>query len=347
MTPAALATALLLASAPAPRAEKQPFEVHGRFEAREKVSSVQEPSRQPWRGDFGLARARLGVDWKKDDVEVVLEADLEGKPELKDAWAKLDVGRGAAVRAGQFKMPISALERESSWELPTARRGEIHAALEDGLQVTGRRPGAEAAWKAKSRLDPRVSAGVWQSLGADGKAAPGEGGDLFGQAAGARVSISPGPVTLGASGAWRSMEPMLGAEPERHWAAGADLAIDHDAGGRAWIEGLAGSSPLGISGDATFAVARAALAWRFGGAAKNAPYVEPFALAGALDPDAEIEGDLLVERAIGVNAGRWERWRVQLQLEESGVARNFPPLLAERARVASRRMALLQMGVSF
>lgn len=360
MTPTAIVASLFLAGAPVSdsgveeKLEKKteaqlPFEISGRFEARESVGTRRGETRGPWTGETSLARAEVGIGWKHENVKVVVEADLADEAEIKDAWARLDLG-AAAVRAGRFKMASTGLESESSWTLPTATRGDLHDALEDALQISGRRTGVSVSTRSKSKLRPEAMLAAWQALGADGDPRRGGDSDLFGQCAGARASISPGPVTAGAFAAWRSVEPYLGSQPERHWAGGADVALDLDAGLRAWVEGFAGSSPLTFEADdarATFAGARAVLGWKIGGAKKDAAFVEPFAMAGALDPDLETRADLMTEIALGVNAGRWDRWRVQLQVAETRLESNLPASIAERAEIADRRTALLQMGVSF
>ena len=103
----------------------------------------------------------------------------------------------------------------------------------------------------------------------------------------------------------------------RYWTAGADVYYDHvfDNGGlRLWIDGMAGSSwyeharkpPDGK--DATFVVARALVAYRFGGTTDEAFYVEPFATAGSWSRTPRAQRHAFCRSGSrGVNVGYWQR----------------------------------------
>ena len=361
MTPAALAGAVALFAAsgalsapPGPaeeKAAKPPLEVSGRVYARESFapSGIRTGPRDPWTGRFSLESARIGATYRLEGVKLEVEAELEGRASVRDAFAELDVGRGKEVRVGQFKSPFSALMLESSWKLPTVGRGVIHDLLTDELQVGGRRPGAQVELKGKGFLRPRLEAGIWQGTGQDGEPRSDQTSEAMAETAGARVSARPGPVEIGISGAWRAAQPVTSMPFERFWVAGADLSVETDWRLRSWIEGGAGSSwadddPL--DGDhAVFGYGRAVAAWRLGGAEDGAPYVEAFGAAGSLDPDVDVRDDLVWETAAGINAGRWKRWRGQLQFQKGGHAAHAPVSLLEQ-RPDDWRAVLLQVGVS-
>lgn len=334
------------------KSPKPPLELKARVYARETFgpAGAQAHPRDPWTGRFSLESARVGAKYRMDDLLLDIDAELEGKVRLKDAYVRLDTGYyNTALRAGQFKAPFAALKLESSWTLPTADRGLLDELLIDGLQIGGRRPGAQIEWKGTSSWRPLFEVGVWRGTDQEGEPRADETAEVIGETAGARASIRPGPVELGLSGAWRAAQPLPGMEFERFWASGADLTIDTKSGFRSWIEAGAGSSWAdenpGDDDHAVFGYGRSVLAWRLGGAETGAGYVEAFGAAGALDPGIDVRDDMVWETAVGLNAGRWKRWRAQLQLAESRASRNTPVnLMAERP--AESRAVLLQLGVS-
>jgi hypothetical protein len=351
----AVAVATPPAPAPAkktPKNEKSPLQVSARVYARETFgpAGVQPGPQDPWTGRFSLASARVGAKYRADGVLLDIDAELEGKPKLKDAYLRLDTGYlGTAIRAGQFKAPFAALALESTWTLPTIDRGLLDYLLIDRLQVGGRRPGAQVEWSGNGEWRPLLEAGIWRGTDQEGEPREDSTSEVIGETAGARVSLKPGPLQIGLSGAWRAAQPLPGMEFDRFWAAGADLSVDTDAGFRSWVEGGTGSSWADANPaddeHAVFAYARTVAAWRLGGHGRGAPYLEAFGSTGALDPGIEIRHDLVWENAVGVNAGRWKRWRGQLQFESSRTSRNTPvSLLAETPKEA--RAVLLQIGVS-
>lgn len=335
-----------------PKTEETPFEVTGRVYARETFgpAGVREDARDPWTGRFSLESARVGGKYRADDLYVEIEAELEGEPRLRDAFVVLETGfHGTAIRAGQFKSPFAALALESSWKLPNVERGLLDELLIDHMQLGGRRPGAQLEWRGRGEIRPKLELGIWQGTDQTGSPREDRTSETLAETAAARASIRAGALELGASGAWRTAQPVAGGAFDRFWAGGADLTLDTDAGARAWIEGGAGSSwadedPADAT-HATFGYARSVAAWRVGGASRGAPYVEPFASAGLLDPDVEIGSDLVRETGVGLNAGRWKRWRGQVEWLRSDASRNTPAsLLGDEAR--KQEAVRFQIGVS-
>lgn len=331
--------------------KKSPFEISGRVVARETFgpAGLREGQRDPWTGRFSLANARIGAKYRMDDVLVEVEAELADEPRLRDAYIRLDTGYGTALRAGQFKSPFAIIAMESTWTLPTIERGRIDDLLVDRLQVGGRRPGAQIEWAGREGLRPRIEAGIWQGTDQDGNPREDRTAETLGETAGARFSVRPGPLELGLSGAWRVAQPVPETDFERFWTTGADLTLATDGRGRAWVEGGAGSSwadenPADDE-HAIFGYGRTIAAWRIGGASRGAPYLEAFGSTGALDPDLQVKNDLVIENAIGFNAGRWKRWRGQVQLESSRASRNTPASLLGDTPKESRAV-LLQIGVA-
>lgn len=335
-----------------PKSGKPPLEVTGRVYARETLgpAGVEPGPRDPWTGRLSLESARIGAKYRVDDLLLDIDAELAGKPKLKDAYIRLDTGYyGAVIRAGQFKAPFAALALESTWTLPTIERGILDELLIDRLQIGGRRPGAQLEWHGNGSWRPLLEMGIWRGTDREGEPRDDSTSEVIGETTGARASVRPGPLQLGVSGAWRAAQPLPGMEFERFWAAGADLSVDTESGFRSWVEGGTGSSWADVNPaddeHAVFAYARTVAAWRLGGAGKGDPYLEVFGASGALDPGLEIRHDLVWENAAGLNAGRWKRWRGQLQFESSRTSRNTPvSLLAETPKES--RAVLLQIGVS-
>ena len=95
---------------------------------------------------FGV-RYRAPVKWLSAEIEV----DAADGFELLDAWIRARTETFSA-RAGQFKVPFSAIEIESSFDLPMVRRGLVHDILVDELEVAGRRPGIALGARDKGEL---------------------------------------------------------------------------------------------------------------------------------------------------------------------------------------------------
>lgn len=362
----ALATALLLNSAgtavtgpvehapPEPAAAapaEPPFRFGGRVALRERVALIRAPgaTTDPT-GEIEVSTARIDAEYRQGDVRAVLEADLvEGDP-LKDAFLEIEPSNAFEMRAGQFKAPLSAIESESSWTLPTIRRGFLHEVLVDGLMLAGRRPGAQLRWKGDGALEPRLLAGVWQG-GPPGSPRAGEDADWFGHNAAARGSIEPRKgLQLGAGAEWRTAEPAPGVRPRRFHAAAVDVVFERKRGLRLWGEALGGSSwhdaDPADGRDALFAGSRWIAGWRFD-VGQRGMWLEPFALAGMLDPNLAVRRDALVETAAGLNVGRGSTWKVQVQLEAADAERNAPAGLAGTTAPVAMRAAMAQVGMRF
>ncbi|EAU68006.1 hypothetical protein, partial [Stigmatella aurantiaca] len=89
-------------------------------------------------------------------------------------------------------------------------------------------------------------------------------------------------------------------------------------------------------------------AWRLGGVLRGDAYAEPFVMASALEPDLELDNDLMWEGVGGLNAGQWRLWRLQVQFEVRKKSDGTPAeLSALKKNLASRRALLVQLEVSF
>lgn len=322
--PFVAAAMILAAGAGSARADEEeapkddePLSFAGRVFSRFTAASVES---EPWQGELTLDSARVAVNyvWKeKLRVKVAIEAARGG--DIKDAFVDVKAAPGVFVRAGHFKLPVSALENASAWTLPTIERGVVAKVLEDGITLTGRRDAVQVTWQTPDD-GPRVIAAVSQSRATDGTDPARALVDGAGVAAALRVEHDLCPdirVGLVAS----NRETIDGSRVARHWAGGADLELDlKDAGLglRLWADVLVGQSHLGAAAAGrertTFVATQAAAGWRFGGAKKNKPYLEPYVLGGFLNPSVDRKRDDVTEVIGGVAAGRWKKWRGQGQL---------------------------------
>lgn len=339
-----------------PPAEKkrQKVEIGGRVFVRDEFSKREDVAGKtgPWIGAKELASARLSVDYRQDDLRIQVEAELSDDPEVKDAFIGLALAPPLDLRAGQFKMPFSAIEMESAWTLPLVRRGLLNDLLLDRLQLAGRRPGAQAEISPGGFHDLTFKVGGWQGSGYDGDFTAAESDDAFAKNWAGRVTVEPGPFELGASVESRVAEPVFAQGLERFWAANVDVTWKGDGGGRVWAELIAGESWLdddvADDDDPVFTAGRLIAAWRLGPHGKNVPFIEPFVMVGGLDPDGEIQSDLIYELAAGFNAGRWDRWRLQLQAEIRETDRNTPAGYSEATEILTDSSSLmLQLGAAF
>jgi hypothetical protein len=289
--------------------------------------------------DLSLESGRVAVEYRSPDrfLSAELELELAGKPKVKDAFAM--AGKRYFVKAGQFKVPSPALELESPWDLPLARRGLVHDLLTDWLDVAGRRPGVALGYRGKGGLKPRLTLGIFQGTTLD-TVAPGERdtdlidhASLKAQTYAARGELSPARwATIGAWYEHRVGSTLPGAF-EHYATGGLDATVDQtftNGGLRAWVDGSVGES-LYVNedkpdqdSDPLFVLGRALVGYRFGGVALGDPYVEPFGFVALLDPDVEVVEDFATEAALGVNVGLWDRARVTLQGELTHAQRNFP-----------------------
>ncbi len=334
--------------------KKAKVEVGGRVFVRDEFTKREDVAGKTgnWIGEKELASARISADYRQDDLRIQVEAELSGDPEVKDAFIGLTFDPGLDLRAGQFKMPFSAIEMESAWTLPVVRRGLLHDLLLDRLQLAGRRPGAQLETGPGGSADLRVTLGGWQGSGYDGDLVAGESDDAFAKNWAGRVSVEPGDVEVGVSVESRVAEPVFAQGLERFWAAELDVTWKGDAGGRIWAEVIAGESWLdddvADDDDPIFTAGRLIAAWRLGPDGKGVPYIEPFLMVGGIDPDSSIESDLVYELCAGFNAGRWDRWRLQLQAEVRETDRNTPAGYSETTAILTdSSTVMLQLGAAF
>jgi hypothetical protein len=290
--------------------------------------------------DLSVPSARVGlvydapIRWLRANVEL----ELSGKPRLTDAFLRAKLPYFTA-KAGQFKLPFSAIEMESAWSLPTARRGLLHDAIVDELQVAGRRPGVTVeAHARRGKIRPSLSLGAFQaSVLVDDDPDQRErdllkNASLYSQSFVARAELKLYDVVVGLGYEDRLGTPALLAT--KHYSTGgADLTLDTEIRGlglRVWAEGMLGASWLENwykppdGRDTLFWATRLVSALRFGGRRRLEPYVEPYGMFGLLDPDTEVLNDLMAEEVLGVNVGLWKLARVGLEVELAHVERNFP-----------------------
>jgi len=290
--------------------------------------------------DVSVPSARLGARYRSPTGLVSAEVDLEltDGPELRDAWIRVMTDH-VGGRAGQFKVPFSAVEMESRLTLPMASRGLVHDILVDRLEVAGRRPGLTVtARQSKKKRGWSVTAGSFQGsvlVGQDGTDRDTEllsEESLGTQSFVARAEYAFRALTLGAGWEQRVGTPAVG-ESERYFTAGVDAVLDTSFRGRGlrlWVEGILGDSWLEHTRkptddeNAVFATGRLIAAVRFGGGAKLEPYLEPYGAVSVFEPDTAVAYDFAAEEAIGVNVGLWKVGRVGLEGAFQQFERNFP-----------------------
>jgi hypothetical protein len=303
---------------PKDKTKVEPLEIHGRAFARSEAESLDSA---PWIHELKLDSARIAVSYRwKNKLRVKATAELAGNPEVKDAYIDLDGPSGLDLRAGYFKVPISVIENTSAWDLPTVDRGVVAEIIEDGLGLSGRRDGAMVDWESPSG-QLKLGLMLSQSVAVDGSDPARPLADGGGVMVTGRAELQLCPcLRLGAHVSNR--ETNFVADVYRYWAAGVDAEVDLDSMGhglRLWADVMAGQDHFyAITRDrprATFASAQAVAGWRVGGARRNAIYVEPFVGGGYFNPSVDVKRDDILDGMIGVNAGRWQRWRVQGQVE--------------------------------
>jgi hypothetical protein len=310
--------------------------------------------------DLSLASARLGVEYHSPLRWLSLELELEmaGKPEVKDAYVL--AGKRFFAKAGQFKVPTSALALESPWTLPIVRRGFAHDLLSDWLDIGGRRPGFAVGYRGKGGLKPRITLGAFQGTKLS-EVVPGDRdvelideAALDAQSIALRAELSVLGVDIGAWYEHRAGGPVV-AEFEHYETFGLDATVDQtfeNGGLRLWIDGTLGESfyvaddKPGSDSTPLFGMARALVGYRFGGVALGDPYLEPFGHFALLDPDLEVVSDFATEAALGINAGFWDRGRLTLQAERTSGARNFPAGFLDN-QDPDHLSLLLQAGARF
>jgi len=311
--------------------------------------------------DITLASVRPALHWHAPQkwLSAMIEVEFTQKPDIRDAYIQLKQ-KDFMLRAGQFKMPGSAIELASPWALPFVRRGFLHGLLVDELDNAWRRPGLMLRWRgADLPLRPEINAGIFQGFVLVTDVGERDKDLIVNQGFGAqsligRAQIEPvDGVAIGAYYHHRVGTPAL-LQNAHYWTTGADLVVDRtfaSGGLRIWLDGIAGASwfkyptePVNNQ-DTTFVTGRSILAWRFGGLEQDQRYLEVYGTFGVLDPDVDVVSDLAVEVAVGFNLGLWQRLRLTAQGEIWRAGRNFPPgytLGADPDRAA----VLLQLGVN-
>ncbi|MFY0573986.1 porin [Cystobacter fuscus] len=319
-------------------------ELGGWLRAREAISAKED---KVLKGILSIPSARLEFtyQWKKR-LKAVVEFDVTDG--LKDAYASLKLVDGLAVRVGQFKVPLSLVELESTARLPVVRRGLLREVLsEDTLNLTGRRVGAQLEWQCTGcERVVRVRAGVFQN---DPERASLQQGLGLVPMARATWQVLES-LELGGS----ARAELLGTSPSgvaANWTAGLDLkhALPFGWGEwRSWAEVLVGRSSVLSGAQGRMLTGRALTAVRFGGVSKGARYVEPFAMLSVLEPDLKTRNDLLGEGVGGINVGQWRRWRLQAQVERRVAQAAVPALLSVLDDdLVTRKALLLQLEVVF
>lgn len=323
------------------------LQVGGRVDVR---ATLDAKGNEAWAGRLSVPTTRLEFTyrWKKR-LRAVVEFDIQdGAQGLKDGYLWLDLPVGFAVRAGQFKMPVSLIELESAPTLPLVRRGLLRDFLDQALGLAGRQPGVQLEWKCGSCGTPiKLRAGVWESEHVDGKAALQKGLGLVPMV---RGTWRLGTLELGASGVLQPAGAIDGAS-RNGWVAGVDAQHTWALGTgelRTWAEGIAGRTQLLTGSDGPFLTGRALAAWRLGGAEKGDLFIEPFVMLSALDPDRERQRDLLWETAGGLNVGKRGLWRLQAQVEQRKTEDAVPATLRELDNdLVPRRAVLVQLEAGF
>ncbi|MBL0217651.1 MAG: hypothetical protein IPQ07_27720 [Myxococcales bacterium] len=310
-----------------------------------------------WTGQGSVTSARAKADFRSHGMHAELQVEFAGKARLKNAYIQLPLVDGPAridVRAGQFKMPFSAIERESLWSLPTADRGLLHDVLAKRLQVAGRSVGAMIIVELPGDVPTKLEAGVFQGFDDAGTPLASSSSDRFGQDLVLRASVKPvHGFEIGAAGEARVGQLLeVPVVIRRGYAAEVDATIEATVGPgllRFWLEGMIGTSWL-VGGMSTgheltrFLETRGVVAYRIGGENKHR-YGELYAQAGALDPDRIISGDRLVEIAGGLTYGLNDVWRVQAEAEVWRVADAAPLGIAQFAVAPGNTTTILvQLG---
>ena len=310
--------------------------------------------------DFEAENARLELRWRPARwLRGVVEYDQAEDRHLKDAFLAFRGGR-FEVRAGQFKPPVSPLQMESRWDLPSADRGLLSEVLVYSFGIAGRRPGLQVEWDQKG--GPLVAlAGVFRASSVRGDRIGDEAFDNLAKdrdalKATGRLAWRKKRYEAGASFDLRPAEPVPGERYSHFWTAGADFTwTGRRNGPRAWAEGYAGSSWQdadafdGVA--ATFLAGRVLAGWRFGGRKKRDLAIEPY-LAGTLfDPDASVREDLMWEAAGGVHLGALGHLRLTLEAQHRSVSRNAPLSLGlfppGAPPPSSRTRLVAQLGAAF
>lgn len=293
------------------------IEVSGRVYAR---YEAYQDDFNDWSGAFSLPSARVGVKyaWKK---RLAAKVSFEARGSVRDAYVDVALTPCLHLRGGRFKVPVSAIERTSTWTLPTIDRTVVSDVLGGGIDMVGRHSGAQLTWEYDAGVHPSVELSLVQAHDVDGNDLGAiRLADGSGVTATLRGELEPvKDVKVGAFVQNRDVlyTNLNRTELDRYWAGGVDL--EAEAGGlRLWGDVIAGTSHLGttLAKDTStpFVAAQLIAGWRAGGKSRGKKYVEPFVAGAMVNPVAVRKHDLVTEVKVGVAAGRWKRWRGQLQL---------------------------------
>jgi hypothetical protein len=310
--------------------------------------------------DLDAENARLELRWRPARwLRGVVEYDQAENRHLRDAYFAFRGGR-FEVRAGQFKPPISPVQMESRWDLPSADRGLLSDVLIDSFGIAGRRPGLQVGWDEKG--GPLVArAGVFRASSVRGDRIGDEAFDNIAKdrdalKATARLAWRKKRWEAGASVDFRPAEPVPGEGYSHFWTAGADFTWAARRGGpRVWTEGYVGSSWQDANAfdglSATFLAGRVLAGWRLGGGKKRDLVVEPYAAGTLFDPDTSVQDDLLWETAGGVHVGALGHLRLTLEAQHRSASRNAPLSLGlfppGSPPPSSRTRLVAQFGAAF
>jgi hypothetical protein len=303
----------------------------------------------PWDQKVAVDSARITADYRHEGwLKVSVEAELaDADPSLKDGYLRLRPGAGLTVKAGRFKVPMSAIALESSWGLPPVERGvlsSLEPSTSAALPFGGRADGLAVEYALERvALAPRLTASVF---GHQMSGVTVDVSEHFALDPYFRVALAPAAdLDLGLSLAVvthqkRASEPdALNHAP----VVGADLTYRRGAV-EVWLEGFFGQStvytPAGVTGG-DMAAARAIVS---AGVDDPTPWLgrlAPFATGSLFDPDLDRDGDRGTQLGAGVVARFDKRCRFQLEVEQTWI--DDVDLL-----LASDRLAfLLQLGAAF
>ena len=185
-----------------------------------------------------MTSVRPALHWQAPQkwLSAVIEVEVTQKPDMRDGYVQAKQ-KHFLLRAGQFKMPGSAIELASPWALPFVRRGFLHGLLIDGLDNAWRRPGVMLRWRGSDFLRPEISAGVFQgfvvvSEGLDRDKDLIVAQSLSGQSLIARAQIEPVEgIAVGAYYHHRVGTPGI-LRNAHYWTTGADFVVDRTFDGR-------------------------------------------------------------------------------------------------------------------
>lgn len=260
-------------------------------------------------GLLSLGQARVGAEYDSKRLRGEVSLELAGKAKVRDAMLAVRIKKHAWLWAGRSKVPMSAIERPSTWALPGIDRPLGSDAL-SSLGIIGRHEGAGITWQKRQLL---AEASVHQSVTLAGDAVARPLADGAGVAMTGRVAWALPTLEVGVAA--QSRETNYGADAKRYFAGALDAKLDYGPW-RVWGDAFVGTSPwgLGTEGDATtwFALAQAVGGYRIGGAKRGKKYLEPFVTAAVLNPSLSRKQDWVLEASAGVNVGRWKAWRAQL-----------------------------------